>query len=188
MATSSAVAIAATPSPRPVRPSPSVVVAETDTGAPTAARRPGLVAPWAETGPVADHLHGDVDDLEPGRAHPAGGLGQQGGARRAGPLGLGGAEVRAQVAQVGGGEERVAGRVRRHVGVGVALETGLLVGPGEPGQVHLGARHQPVHVGADTGAQGGVRRRGTVGAGALLGGAVHIAIMPERGPPGVRGG
>src|SRR4051794_16006590 len=37
--TTSAVAMAATPSPRPVRPSPSVVVADTETGAPTAADR-----------------------------------------------------------------------------------------------------------------------------------------------------
>ena len=152
----SAVAIAATPSPRPVRPSPSVVVAETDTGAPTAADSGGLgLGPArAEARPVADHLDGDVADLEAGVAHPAGGLGEQRRAGRAGPGRVRRTEVRAEVAEPGRREQRVAGGVRGDVGVGVALEALGLVGPGEPGQVHGDAVDEPVDVGADADADG----------------------------------
>ena len=60
----SAVAIAATPSPRPVKPRPSVVVAETLTGAPRARgqRRLRLEPRGGEPRAVADDLHGDVAD------------------------------------------------------------------------------------------------------------------------------
>ena len=65
--------MAATPSPRPVRPSPSVVVAETDTGAPTAADRAASASARRGPifGPVADHLDGDVADVEARVAHQA---------------------------------------------------------------------------------------------------------------------
>ena len=61
-----AVAMAATPSPRPVRPRPSVVVAETVTGRADGGRERGLRlgAARAEPRAVADHLDGDVADLE----------------------------------------------------------------------------------------------------------------------------
>src|SRR4029079_365224 len=49
-----AVATAARPSPRPVRPSPSVVVAETDTGAPTASVRTASASP--RRGPTLGRL------------------------------------------------------------------------------------------------------------------------------------
>ena len=60
----SAVAMAARPSPRPVRPSPSVVVADTDTGAPSrlGQHRLRLGAARADPRPVADDLHGGVAD------------------------------------------------------------------------------------------------------------------------------
>ena len=154
----SAVAMAATPSPRPVRPSPSVVVAERLTGAASAVGERGgrLVAARAEARDVADDLHRDVADLPAGVAHAAGRLGQERDARGAGPLGLGGAEVGAEVAEPGRGEEGVAGGVRGDVGVRVALEPGGLVRPGEAGEVHRDAHHEPVHVGAD--ADAGARR------------------------------
>jgi hypothetical protein len=108
-----AVAIAATPSPRPVSPRPSVVVAESETGAPTtsASSRLGLGARAPMRGPVADHLDRDVADLEAGGAHASYGLGEQGGAGGAGPLRLGRAEVAAEVAEPGRREQRVAGGV-----------------------------------------------------------------------------
>ena len=73
---SRAVAIAATPSPRPVRPSPSVVVAETEhrRADRLAQRRLGLGPARAEPRPVADDLDRHVADLEAGLAHPPRGL------------------------------------------------------------------------------------------------------------------
>ena len=140
----SAVAMAATPSPRPVRPSPSVVVADRLTGAPEGVRegRGGLVAARAEARDVADDLHRDVADLPAGVAHAAGRLGQEGDAGGAGPLGLRRAEVRAEVAEPGRGEEGVAGGVRGDVGVRVTLEPGRLVRPGQAGEVHRDARRR----------------------------------------------
>ena len=67
----------------------------------------------------------------------------------AGPLGLRRAEVRAEVAEPGRREEGVAGGVRGDVGVRVTLEPGRLVRPGQAGEVHRDARHEPVDVGAD---------------------------------------
>ncbi len=88
--------MAATPSPRPVRPSPSVVVADTDTGAPTAVDSTASAS--ARRGPslrpVADDLHRDVADLEAGGPHPPGRLGEQGHAAGARPLRVVGAEDR----------------------------------------------------------------------------------------------
>ena len=75
-----AVAMAATPSPRPVSPRPSVVVADRLTGAPTASAstRLGLLATRPEARSVADDLHGDVADLEARLAHETCRLGQEG--------------------------------------------------------------------------------------------------------------
>ena len=91
-ATTRAVAMAATPSPRPVRPSPSVVVPLTDTGAPTASESAACASArrLPTLGAVADDLHRDVADLEPGLAHQPGRLGEQASPRtprraRAGP-------------------------------------------------------------------------------------------------------
>ena len=142
--------MAATPSPRPVRPRPSVVVAETVTGAPAAAvsaasasarrgpRRGRLPITWTATLPTA----------KPGRAHAGGGLGEQGDPGRAGPGGVGRAELAAEVAEPRGRQQRVARGVRGDVAVGVTLEAVVLVGPGQAGQVHR-----------DAGARGGARRR-----------------------------
>ena len=84
-------AMAATPSPRPVRPRPSVVVAETVTGAPTAllstASRLGPAG--AEPRAVADHLDGDVADLEARGADPS----AVSVSRRSGGTGPGGSDV-----------------------------------------------------------------------------------------------
>ena len=68
-------------------------------------------------------------------------------------------KLRAEVAEAGRREEGVAGGVGGDVGVGVALEPGRLVGPGEAGEVHRYAGDEPVHVGADADARGGGRHR-----------------------------
>ena len=71
--------MAARPSPRPVRPSPSVVVADTDTGAPTAAESAASAS--ARRGPifglVADHLYRHIGDRPPVVADTPDHLGQQ---------------------------------------------------------------------------------------------------------------
>ena len=127
------------------------MVAETDTGAPTAS--PSAASASARRGPSRGRLPIDLDrdvaDLEARLADPPGGLGQQRDARRAGPPRVRRTEVAAEVAEAGGREQRVAGGVGRDVGVGVALEALRLVGPGQPGQVHRDAVDQAVDVGAD---------------------------------------
>ncbi|MCO5576786.1 hypothetical protein L7F22_030606 [Adiantum nelumboides] len=115
------VATAARPSPRPVRPRPSVVVPETATGPPAASVRGPfcLGAPRADLRVVADDLHRGVADRPARFLEQAADLGQQRGPARPGPLRAAGAEHRAQVAEAGRGEQRVAERVRGDVAVGV---------------------------------------------------------------------
>ena len=153
--------MAATPSPRPVRPRPSVVVAETVTGAPAASlraasasarrgpRRGRLPITWTATLPIA----------KPAARTRRGGLAEQRDAGGAGPRGVGGAELAAEVAEPGGREQRVARGVGRDVAVGVTLQAVVLLGPGEAGEVHRHARRQAVHVDAD--ADAGQRSVGT---------------------------
>ena len=132
-----------------------MVVADTETGAPAASESAalGLRATGTEPGPVADHLHGDVADVEARRADPGRGLGEQGGTGGAGPRRVGGAELGAEVAQAGCREQRVARRVRRDVAVGVTLQAVVLVRPGQTGQVHRDAGSQAVDVDADADAR-----------------------------------
>ena len=129
-------AMAATPSPRPVRPRPSVVVAATDTGAPAAADSAASASSrrGPSLRPVADHLDGDVaDDGTRRAARMRGRLGEQAHPGGAGQLGPVGAEVRAQVAEPGGREQRVAGGVGGDVAVGVAGQPPL-TGPEQAGE------------------------------------------------------
>jgi predicted amidohydrolase len=79
----------------------------------------GLGPAGREPGPVADHLDGDVADLEPGGAHPPGCLRQQRSTRSTCPLGHRGAEVRSEVAELRRGEQGVTSRVRSDVAIGV---------------------------------------------------------------------
>ncbi len=96
-------------------------------------RRLGLGASGADLGPVADDLDGDVADLEAGLADEPRRLGEQRDAGGTGELGTRGAEVGAEVADARRREDRVAGRVRGDVGVGVAVETAL-PRPEQPGR------------------------------------------------------
>src|SRR5690606_14165232 len=88
-----------------------------------------LVAARTQTRAVADDLDRGVADDEAGLLDAAYGLGEQGGPAGAGPLGLGGAEVLAEVTEAGGRQQRVAQGVGGHVGIGVALEAVVLLGP-----------------------------------------------------------
>jgi hypothetical protein len=101
--------MAAMPSPRPVRPSPAVVVPDTATG-----------PPGADPGGVADHLDGRVRDGPAlGGDEPAH-LGEQRHAARSRPLRTAGAEHRAHVTEPRGRQQRVAQGVGGDVAVGVA--------------------------------------------------------------------
>ena len=174
--------MAARPSPRPVRPSPSVVVADTLTGAATARGQHRLrVAPArADPGRLADQLDRDVADRPARGGHQDRGLGEQGDAGRAGPPRVRGAEDRAEVAEAGRGQQRVAGGVRGDVAVGVA-GAAVRARPLQAGQPAPAARLDRVHVDADayphagilpgrvTGAQSPGRRQRGVGAAATVG-------------------
>ena len=88
--------MAASPSPRPVRPRPSVVVPATETGAPPTAAdstRLGLVAPRADARPVAHDLDGEVAHHPAVAGQDGGRRGQQRDAGGPRPLGARGAEV-----------------------------------------------------------------------------------------------
>ncbi len=125
------------PSPRPVRPSPSVVVPETLTGAPPRAADRAASAsarPGRDPRAVADHLNGHVSDDEAGLGQNPAGLAQKGGAARARPLGPVGAELPTQIAEAGRRQQRVAGGMGGHVSVGVAGQAGL-ARPQQAGQV-----------------------------------------------------
>ena len=119
--TSSAVAIAARPSPRPVSPSPSVVVAATDTGAPTAA--PSASSASARRGPIFGSspitCTATLAIRPPGAVTSRAVSASSTAPERAGPPRVGRAEHRAEVAEPGGRQQRVAQRVRGHVAVGV---------------------------------------------------------------------
>ena len=112
----------------------------------------------------------------PAARDAGGGLCEQGDAGGAGPRGVGGAELAAEVAEAGGRQQRVAGGVRGDVAVGVTLEAVVLVGPGQPGEVHRHAGREAVHVDADAHAGQARRRRHR----AVRRRRSTAAIMPER--------
>ena len=121
-ATTSAVASAARPSPRPVRPRPSVVVALTETGAPTAALSAASAS--ARRGPILGRLPTTCTATLP-ISKPAARTRRAVSASSAAPAapahcGSDGAEVAAEVAEARGRQQRVAGGVGRDVAVGVA--------------------------------------------------------------------
>ena len=146
-----AVASAATPSPRPVRPSPSVVVAETDTGAPSAA--PSAASASARRGPSRGRLPitctAALPIAEAGRADPRAVSSSSADARRRRPT----AGRRSRTGSRGRpARPRTAPRRRRvggDVGVGVARQPLRLVGPGQPGEHQGYAVGVAVHVDAE---------------------------------------
>ncbi len=127
-----------------------MVVADTDTGAPTAP--PSAASASARRGPTFGRLPTTWTAALPIRKPAArtrrGGLLEQRGAGGARPLRVRRTELRAEVAQAGRREQRVAERVRGDVAVRVALEPLRLVRPGQPGQVQGYAVGVPVHVDA----------------------------------------
>ena len=134
---SRAVAIAAMPSPRPVRPSPSVVVAERETGAPSASPRTRSACSRREP------ILGSLPITCTGR------LTEEVDACGVGPLRLAAAEVAADVAEPRGAEHGVNHRVSRTVAVGVSLEACFSVRPLEPGEPEGTSGHEAVYVGTD---------------------------------------
>ena len=127
---SSATAIAAMPSPRPMSPRPSFVVAFTLTRSgwmPTARAMTLRISADArgELRLLGDDGGVDVVDRELPDDEHAGGLFEERGAARVLPLGIAGREVGADVAHAGRAEQRVDDRVQENVGVGVAGEARL---------------------------------------------------------------
>ena len=155
------------PSPRPVRPSPSVVVADRDTGAPDSAslqHGDGLGPARPDLGPVPDHADGDVADRVPGLADQPRGLPQQRHSRRARPLRPRRTEVRAEVAEPGRGKQRVAGRVGGRVPVGMPGQPGL-PRPFKPGQEQGPPGFEGVHIYAEPDSRQRLHAKQTTGAG-----------------------
>ena len=124
-----AVAMAAIPSPRPVSPSPSVVVADTETGAPenVAEHLLRLVSARADLRPVPDHLDRGVGDAEVVLVEEPAYLGEHRGTAHPGPFGPAGAEDRAEIAESGGGEQGVAECVNGDVAVGMTRAAVLVL-------------------------------------------------------------
>ncbi len=145
-------AIAAMPSPRPVRPRPSVVVPETDDRAadrrrraPAGPRRAGCRSSGAlpitctAALPTVQPSAATSRRTSASSAHPA----------RARPLRTAGAEHRAEIAEPGRGQQRVAQRVRGDVAVGVARRSrrrrpSAARPPSTPGPAATGCTSVPI--------------------------------------------
>ena len=168
-------AIAAIPSPRPVNPSASVVVAATLTGAPRMPReqRLGLGAPGRELRAVADDLQRDVADGEPRLADATERLGEEHLAVRALEPRIAGAEDGPDVAESRGREQRVADGVARGVAVAVPREAAL-PRPVQSGEPERGVRvvGEGVHVDAGADPRQGDAPRATRAGGARSGDGV----------------
>ena len=122
-----AIAIATIPSPRPVKPIFSLVVAFTPTRVGVDAgdlgdARAHLVAMRTDLRRLADERHVEIDDPPAFLAHAAHGVGKEAVGRRALPFRIGGREVLADVAVADGAEQRIGQRVQPDVGVRVADE------------------------------------------------------------------
>ena len=146
-----AVAMAAIPSPRPVRPSPSVVVAATVTGAPPSAADSTASAsrpPGRDLRLVPDELYGHVADAVPGAADKLGDGRKQLGARRTGPPRFGRAEAAAEITKSRSGQQRIARRVRGDITIGMAGQP-ILARPEEPGQIERATGTQRVDIDPD---------------------------------------
>ena len=141
----STTALAAIPSPRPVKPMPSVLVAETATQAGSTPSAAAITA--AEPRRLGDGDGMGRGDREPGLAGELGAAAEQVGAADAPPALVGGGEVESDVAEARGAEDRVAEGVTDRIAVGVALEAGV-VGHDDPAEHERPARHQPVGVDA----------------------------------------
>ena len=160
-----AVASAAMPSRRPVKPSPSVVVALTLTRPPIEVEQLGDapahgVAVRGDLRGLAEHGDVDVADRAAACAYKSNGLAQEDGGGGALPARVRVGEMLADVARADGAEQRVGERVQGDVGVGMALQ-GVRVGDPDAAQPDVVAGDQPVHVEALSGAHVGsaVQRR-----------------------------
>ena len=128
----SATAWAASPSPRPVKPRRSVVVARTahrvaSTPSAPASRSPISLAHIPDPWLLPDEDAVGVHELPAGLAHLAVGLGKEVERRRSTVPLVSGGEERADVAEVRGAEDRVDERMRDDVAVRVAGEPARMV-------------------------------------------------------------
>ena len=124
--TTRAVAMAAIPSPRPVRPSPSVVVADRDTGAPESASLSTAIASArrvTRSSAGSRSRNGNVPDGEPGLSRPDGRSPAAAPPREPRPLRPRRTEMRPEVPEPRRREQRVTGRMGGRVPVGM---------PGQP--------------------------------------------------------
>ena len=151
-----AVAWAAMPSPRPVKPRRSVVVAFTLTRSGSipskSASRAVMAGRW---GPIFGRSQMRVTStltMRPPRVcHQIAGMGGEERGVRAAPPGIRGREVFADIAGGERPQDRVHQGVQSHVGVRMAGE-GEFVGDVDAAEAHLAARAEAVHVEAGPGA------------------------------------
>ena len=145
-----AMAKAAMPSPRPVKPSPSLVVAFTPTRpasipAISAMRARIALAVRRDLRPLADERHVEMDDAAAAFAHAAHRVGEEAVGRSALPLRVGGRKVLADIAVADRAEQRVGQRMEADIGVGMADEAPVVrdLDAAEPDGV---ARAEGMHV------------------------------------------
>ena len=141
------------PSPRPVNPMPSVVVALTptasaDTPSALGEPRPHRLAIGRQLGRFADHDDIGVADAPARGRQPGDNLAQQANAVGAGVGGVGVGKQGADVGQPAGAQQRVNKRVCDNVGIRVPGET-QLVRHRHPGQDQRPAGDEAVRVVAD---------------------------------------
>ncbi len=191
-----AVAMAAIPSPRPMKPSFSLVVALTATRSmvtpATAAMRARMAS---RCGPIARRLadDGDVEmgDAAAALAHALRREGEEAVGARALPLRIAGRKMRADVAVGERAEDGVDQRMERRVGIGIAGEAALMgdAHPAEPDMIAVAERmHVVAGGGADIAERGELRRRdareilfrGQLDVGALALEHAHLHPRPFR--------
>ena len=117
--------MAAIPSPRPVRPKPSVVVAVTVTGAPTASLKAASASPRRvlSFGRLPMSCTATLPTSKPARLTSSRAVRQQRHSRRTRPLVAVSTEHFAKVAQPRGRQQRVTAGMRHNVTVRVAAAT-----------------------------------------------------------------
>jgi hypothetical protein len=137
--------MAAMPSPRPVRPRPSVVVADTLTGTPPSLR---VIAAVGKARPVTDNLHRDVARPASGGLQNLPGPVEQHSTTRPCEARVGGTDVAAQIAETSRREQRIADRVRGNIAIGMPGQAAL-AGPMQSSQVELSLITERMNIDSD---------------------------------------
>jgi hypothetical protein len=114
-----------------------------------------LGSPRPKMWPVADHLDGDIADLETSLPYPDGSFPQQHDAGRPRPLRFGHPEMFAEIADTCRGKQRVGGSMGGDIAVRVTGQAAL-TGPTQTRQPEFSLvvlRSECVHVDADAGSR-----------------------------------